>query len=474
MIDDIAISVKKVTKAYKLYDSHADRVKEAFHPLRKKYHRTFNALSNVTFEVKKGKTLGIIGRNGSGKSTLLQIICGILQPTSGNIETDGRLSALLELGAGFNPEFSGRQNVYINGSILGLKRDEIDARFEDIIRFADIGDFINQPVKSYSSGMVVRLAFAVAISIDPDILIVDEALAVGDVAFQRKCFARIKQIQERGGTILFVSHAAGAVIDLCDWALLLDQGELLIGGSPKQVISHYHKMIFAPPGKIEEIKKEWQMDPNRLNLVGDDKEDKGSRGGSDVIEKEEREDPVQKSFFAPGMVPQSTVYYEKRGAVIENPHINTLDGKQVNMLVSGKEFVYTYTVFFERPAFQVRFGMLIKTVSGMEIGGHVSAPVGNGIEYVKGATRWRVQFPFRCLLNPGVYFLNAGVLGIIEGSEVYLDRNADIAMFRVQEKENLTSTAIVDLINDTQEPTVEEVPIQQFDHPAVSLKSQGT
>lgn len=458
MINDIAISVKGVTKAYKLYDTHADRVKEAFHPLRKKFHHTFNALSDVAFEVKKGETLGIIGRNGSGKSTLLQIICGILQPTSGSVETNGRLSALLELGAGFNPEFSGRQNVYINGSIYGLMHDEIDARFDDIIRFADIGNFINQPVKSYSSGMVVRLAFAVAISIEPDILIVDEALAVGDVAFQRKCFARIKQIQERGGTILFVSHSAGAVIDLCNRALLLDQGELLIGGSPKQVISHYHKMIFATLGKIEEIKKEWQMDPNRLNLVGDDKEDEGSEGSGDVIEKEKKDEPVQESFYAPGMVPQSTVYFEKRGAVIENPHITTLDGKQVNILVSGEEFIYTYTVFFERPAFQVRFGMLIKTVSGMEIGGHVSAPAGKGIEYIKEATRWKVQFHFHSLLNPGAYFLNAGVLGIIEGNEVYLDRNTDIAMFRVQEKENLTSTAIVDLIKYTHEPIVEEVP----------------
>jgi lipopolysaccharide transport system ATP-binding protein len=455
MTDNIAINVQNITKAYKLYDSHADRVKEAFHPFRHKYHHTFNALNNVTFEVKKGETLGIIGRNGSGKSTLLQIICNILQPTSGSVEIMGRLSALLELGAGFNPEFTGSQNVYINGSILGLTHEEINARFDEIVLFANIGTFIDQPVKSYSSGMIVRLAFAVAISIDPDILIVDEALAVGDEAFQHKCFARIKQIQEKGGTILFVSHSAGAVIELCDRALMLDQGELLIGGSPKQVISRYHKMIFAPQEKINAIKKEWQIEPNHLNLVGDDAEDEGSEGSADVVEKGKKDESVQESFFAPGMVPQSTVCYEKHGAVIENPQITTPEGKQVNMLVSGKEFIYTYTVFFERPAFQVRFGMLIKTVSGMEIGGHVSAPTGKGIEYVEGATHWKVQFRFHCLLNPGVYFLNAGVLGIIEGNEIFLDRNTDVAMFRVQEKENLTSTAIVDLIKYTHEEIIQ-------------------
>ena len=189
----------------------------------------------------KGETLGIIGRNGSGKSTLLQIICGILLATSGRVEVNGKVSALLELGAGFNPEYTGRQNVYIKGSILGLTTKAIEARFDDIMAFADIGDFINQPVKTYSSGMAVRLAFAVAISVDPDILIVDEALAVGDAAFQRKCFARIKHIQESGSTILFVSHGAGTVIELCSRALLLEKGELIASGSPKQVISHYHR-----------------------------------------------------------------------------------------------------------------------------------------------------------------------------------------------------------------------------------------
>ena len=224
MSEDSVIRIQNLTKAYRLYDSHADRVKETFHPFRKKYYRTFNALTDVSFEVTRGETLGIIGRNGSGKSTLLQIICGTLQPTSGSIEVIGRVSALLELGAGFNPEFTGRQNLYINGAILGLKHEEIELRFDDIAAFAGIGDFIDQPVKTYSSGMYVRLAFAIAISVDPDILVVDEALAVGDIYYQHKCMHRMKELMQKGTTIVFVSHDMGSIKSLCKRAILLDNG----------------------------------------------------------------------------------------------------------------------------------------------------------------------------------------------------------------------------------------------------------
>jgi len=280
MIEDIAISVKNITKTYKLYDTHADRVKEAFHPLRKKYHNPFNALTDVSFDVIKGETLGIIGRNGSGKSTILQIICGILQPTSGSVKTNGRLSALLELGAGFNPEFTGRQNVYLNGSILGLTQEEIDARFNDIVTFADIGYFINQPVKSYSSGMVVRLAFAVAISIEPDIFVVDEALSVGDEAFQRKCMARLEHLQERGTTVLFVSHSAGTVLQICSRALLLSNGRTFVVGNPKSVVTIYHKMLYDNKPDWKKLREDFErlesdsevVEKRALACEGDNKE----------------------------------------------------------------------------------------------------------------------------------------------------------------------------------------------------------
>ena len=185
MNDDIAIEIKHVTKSYLLYNQPIDRVKEAFHPLRKKYHRTFNALTDISFKVEKGEFIGIIGRNGSGKSTLLQIICGIILPTAGTVGINGTISALLELGAGFNPNFTGKENVFLNASILGFDRKEIEDKFDDIVAFADIGDFIHQPVKTYSSGMSIRLAFAIAVNVDPEILVVDEALAVGDIFFQQ-------------------------------------------------------------------------------------------------------------------------------------------------------------------------------------------------------------------------------------------------------------------------------------------------
>jgi len=460
MNNDIIISVKNLTKTYKLYDNHTDRVKETFHPFRKKYHRKFNALNNVNLEITRGETVGIIGRNGSGKSTLLQIICGILQPTLGTVEVNGRVSALLELGTGFNLEFSGIHNIYINGSILGLNKQEIDTRFDDILSFADIGDFIYQPVKTYSSGMVMRLAFAVAVSINPDILIVDEALSVGDEAFQRKCFSRLKNLQERGGTILFVSHGTGIIVELCNRSFLIDQGELLLGGYPKIVISRYHEMIFAPLKDVENIKKKWRLDGKRFNLDDYDLDVAGTNlieddpAAESIVKKDavmaHKNGAKQKSFFVSEMKPQSSVFYKKRGATIENPTITTLDGNPVNMLVNSEAYIYTYSVYFERPAFNVRFGMLIKTVRGIEIGGHISAQPHKGIEYIDRFSRFRISFYWRCLLNPGAYFLNAGVLGIVNDNEIYLDRNIDVSMFRVQNNNNNNSTAIVNFVKSVE------------------------
>ncbi|GAK56585.1 ABC transporter protein abcA [Candidatus Vecturithrix granuli] len=248
MSDEVVISVKNITKTYQLYNSHADRVKEALHPFRKKYHHAFYALQDVSFDVHKGEAVGVIGRNGCGKSTLLQIVCGILKPTAGTVEVKGRISALLELGAGFNPEYTGRQNVYLNGAILGFSKAEMDARFDKIVDFADIGEFIDQPVKTYSSGMYVRLAFAVQVCVDPDVLIVDEALSVGDVFFQQKCFARIREIIAKGTTCLFVSHDTIAVQNLCQRACLLQKGQVVFLGDAQEAVSRYFGTIGEKPG----------------------------------------------------------------------------------------------------------------------------------------------------------------------------------------------------------------------------------
>lgn len=245
--DDIAIRVSNVSKCHQIYDKPHDRLKQSLYPRlqrligrsAKQYHREFWALRDVSFEIKRGETVGIIGRNGSGKSTLLQMICGTLAPTSGTVETNGRIAALLELGSGFNPEFTGRENVYMNGALLGLTQEEIDERFDAIASFADIGQFIDQPVKTYSSGMSLRLAFAVQSQLDPDILIIDEALSVGDYFFQQKCFSYIRGLCAKGVTLLFVSHDLGTVRDICKRAIYLRQGNLLLDGNASGVISSY-------------------------------------------------------------------------------------------------------------------------------------------------------------------------------------------------------------------------------------------
>ena len=224
--DNIAISVRNLSKSYRLFKHPGDRIKQFFSLGIRQYHREFSAMEDVSFDICKGETVGIIGRNGSGKSTLLQLICGILKPSSGSVLVNGRVSALLELGAGFNPEFTGRENVYFHGALMGFSKAQMDERFDEIAAFADIGEFIDQPVRTYSSGMFVRLAFSAAISVDPDILVIDEALAVGDAKFQGRCFDRISAIRNRGGTILVVTHALEQVAHFCDRAILIRSREI--------------------------------------------------------------------------------------------------------------------------------------------------------------------------------------------------------------------------------------------------------
>ncbi len=289
-MNDIAIRVKNLSKCYHLYDTPRDRLKQfvapalcRVFPLLHKvfrsaipgqnidtdpvYFREFWALKEVSFEVRKGEVLGIIGRNGAGKSTLLQILCGTLTPSSGSVEINGRVAALLELGAGFNNEFTGRENVYLNASVLGLSNEEIDASFDDIVAFADIGEFIEQPVKTYSSGMYVRLAFAIIVHVRADILIIDEALAVGDAFFVQKCMRFLRSFMEKG-TVLFVSHDTGAVVNLCNYALWLQQGSVKLAGSPKEISEQYLKEqyqtlqgdVSLPAGKTLPVPKTAPVD----------------------------------------------------------------------------------------------------------------------------------------------------------------------------------------------------------------------
>lgn len=441
---DVVICARNISKCYQIYDTPRDRLKQLVMPRLQRmagrtparYFRDFWALKDISFEIRKGESVGIIGRNGSGKSTLLQLICGILMPTTGTVETNGRISALLELGSGFNPAFTGRENVYMNGAVLGLSTKEIDARFDSIAAFADIGEFIDQPVKAYSSGMQVRLAFAVAINVDPQILVVDEALSVGDELFQRKCLSCIEAMKHRGVTILFVSHYGVQVIDLCDRALLVDSGELLVSGRPKHVIGQYQKLLYAPEQRRNEI---------RAAIVASVHSSFSQQPESfeQALPKTKETEPHE--FYDPHLKPQSTIALEPKGALIEQPKVIALDGKQVNNLRRGQSYRYCYRVGFERHATRVRFGMLIKTVSGAELGGAVSASnAQSAIPDISAGTVVEVEFRFQCSLNPGIYFLNAGVVGVEGGEETYLHRLLDACIFRVLPESAGTSTGIVD------------------------------
>lgn len=235
------IEINDLTKIYKLYRNPVDRLKESLSIFGKNYHKDFFALNSMTLHVQRGEALGIIGKNGSGKSTLLKIMTGVLSPTSGELSVKGRISALLELGAGFNPDFSGLENVYLNGTMMGMSKEDVDKKIDDITAFADIGDFIHQPVKTYSSGMFVRLAFAVAINVEPEILIVDEALSVGDIFFQAKCFKKFSEFKEQGKTIIFVTHDMSSVMKYCDRVIVMNEGIIVDEGAPGPMIDIYKK-----------------------------------------------------------------------------------------------------------------------------------------------------------------------------------------------------------------------------------------
>lgn len=442
---DIAIRVRDVSKHYVMFERPEDRFKQMVVPRLerlvgrppRRYFRDFAALSGVSFDIGRGETVGIIGRNGSGKSTLLQIVCGTLQPTSGSVEVNGRIAALLELGAGFNPEFTGRENVFLNASILGVPRKEMEWRFDDIARFADIGPFIDQPVKTYSSGMYVRLAFATAINVDPDILVVDEALSVGDEAFQRKCFARIEDIKDKGGTILFVSHGAPTIVQLCTRAMLLDSGEKILEGRPKAVVAQYQRLSYAPPEAAATIRRE----------IAEGISEARSKADSDPTSVAAAE-PEPEEFFDPHLKPESTVAYEEWGGRIEDLRVTKVGGEQVNALIHNAVYQMRYRVHFSAAFNNVSFAFLMKTVSGVEVSGQLSNAVSRGID-VKADDVVEVCMPFRAALLPGTYFSNAGVFTTGESGLRQIHRLIDGVAFRVMPSlEERPSLGLVNLAVD--------------------------
>ena len=390
-------------------------------------YRDFYALSDVSFTVKRGEAVGIIGRNGSGKSTLLQIIAGTLQPTQGSVKVKGRVAALLELGSGFNPEFTGRENVYLNAAVLGLVRAQIEAKFGEIERFADIGDFIDQPVKTYSSGMQLRLAFAVQTAVEPEVLIVDEALSVGDEAFSRKCIARVNRLRENGTTLLLVSHSPNLVTTLCERALLIEQGQLLLAASPKEAIARYHRLIFTGQDGVSTRTDSATQAPD---LPGE----YGSRSAAITADE---------SCFDPTLLHDAVVAYEPKGLRINNPHFLNSFGQQVNCLTHGCEYTYTYEVEVLTDCFAVVCMCGIRSKEGFELGGIRSHPQETSIEHLSGGTRLRARFPFRCALLPETFFINAGVMGILDGESTYLHRLVDVVQFRVLPATGLHAAGLI-------------------------------
>lgn len=443
------IEVAGLSKCFHTYERPGDRLRQALVPPLQRwmgrdptqYYREFWALRDVSLSVGRNETVGIVGRNGSGKSTLLQCICGTLTPTVGTVNTQGRVAALLELGSGFNPEFSGRDNVFMNGAVLGLSRVEVEQRFDAIAAFADIGAFLEQPVKTYSSGMVVRLAFAVAINLNPDVLVVDEALSVGDELFQRKCFARIERLKADGMTVLFVSHSGATVVELCDRAILLDGGELLSVGKPGEVVSRYQKLLYAPASERQRVRADIAA-----GLQGSVS---GAAMATENLQKEEHDAQtasVLEPFFDPNFLPSTTLAYATRGAHILAPAVFTLSGEPVNVLVRGQRYQYRYQVAFDVGANQVRFGMLIKTLSGVQLSGAVSAPsLQASLPWVGAGQTLDVVFGFECLMNPGTYFLSCGVLGLVDGEECFLHRVVDAVALRVLPQVGNTATELVSM-----------------------------
>ena len=374
--NDIAISVKGLKKMYRLYTKPSDRFFNAL-GIKKHNYKEHYALNGVDIEVKKGETIGIIGTNGSGKSTLLKIITGVLSPTEGTVDVDGRISALLELGAGFNMEYSGIENIYLNGTTMGFSRKEIDKRLDAILSFADIGDYVYQPVKTYSSGMFVRLAFAVAINIDPEILIVDEALSVGDVFFQSKCYHKFEEFKAEGKTILFVSHDLSSIAKYCDRVVLLNKGDKLAEGAPKEMIDLYKQV-----------------------LVGQFAHEKDAEY-NDIIDA------------AASDASANALEYGSGEATITDFYVTDEHGTRTNALIKGSEFTIHMHVKFNGDVKQPIFAFTVKNVKGTEITGTNTMFEKAFLEDVSAGDEYDVTFKQRIDLQGGEYLLSFGVTGYI-------------------------------------------------------------
>lgn len=413
-MSDYAISVEHVDKMYKLYDKPSDRFKESLGLTRKKKYREHYALHDVNFQVKKGETVGIIGTNGSGKSTILKIITGVLNPTAGEVKVNGRISALLELGAGFNMEYTGIENVYLNGTMIGFSREEIDAKLDSILEFADIGDFVNQPVKTYSSGMFVRLAFAVAINIDPEILIVDEALSVGDVFFQAKCYHKFEEFKKLGKTILFVSHDLGSIGKYCDRVVLLNQGVKLNEGQPKEMIDIYKKLLVNQYNEAEE-----NASLEAEQSEAGDRKDSGDRLWKDMTSTN-----------------PDIIEYGNGMAEIIDYGVMDKDGNMTNAIEKGSDFSIMFKVKFNEKVSEPIFAITIKDLKGTEITGTNTMFESVGTGFAAPGDVKSIKFTQNMNLQGGDYLVSLGCTGYKNGEFTVYHRLYDVFNITVVSQKN--------------------------------------
>lgn len=427
MSSETAIKLSGVSKSYDLYLRPGDRFKDLL--LRRSCANQFKALSDINLSVPKGAVVGVVGANGSGKSTLLQIVCGTIHPSAGQVDVNGKVAALLELGLGFDMNFSGRENVYLTSALNGMTRKTVDRRMEEIERFADIGLHFDHPMKTYSTGMIVRVAFAAAMFVDADILIIDEALAVGDEAFQRKCFAKIESFKAEGKTILFVSHSTATVLQLCDHAVLLDRGEMLMEGRPKDVVNQYQRLQNLQSAEHEQVRNDIK---------------------NGITEPAVSLAPAPQEKHAidydPTLISQSKVIYEAQGATISDIHIIDMQGKIVNILSFGESYKIVYDVAFENDADNIGFGILFKTLGGVDFAGSTTAfDERLRIPNVTAGQTFRAEFEFTCLMGAGTYLFNAGVVQYDGMALNYLHRVLDAALFKVHPDKTRTFTSILDM-----------------------------
>lgn len=435
--EECMIEVTDVTKVYKLYDKPIDRLKESMSLSHKNYHRDFYALNHISFDVKKGEAVGIIGTNGSGKSTMLKIITGVLTPTAGSIKTQGTVCALLELGAGFNQDYTGIENIYMNGTMMGFTREEMDAKLQDILDFADIGDFVYQPVKSYSSGMFVRLAFALYISVDPDVLIVDEALSVGDVFFQAKCYHRMDELKQKGTTILMVTHDLGSVMKYCDRVLLLNKGERIAEGKPGEMVDLYKKILAGQYSGNEDFvdKQDFGVDSVGGEAVKLREDNAGGAADGNTPKETAAQEPEGLMQTQLTLNP-SVQHYGNGKAEIYDFGILDQKGKVTNVVLKGEYFSIKEKIRFHAPVESPIFTFTIKDKRGADLTGTNTMFEGEDIAPVKAGDEYTCTFRQKMTLQGGEYLLSMSCTGFEQGEHTVYDRKYDIASLTVLSNKN--------------------------------------